>query len=258
MATVRFAWGRAMFENDLVVKALILVITCVVAAVLQAMVTKFITHVFERGNVPKGSIVVNLSKGLIWFLALLSVLEPVFGIQPTAFVAALGVTSIAVSFGLQTTISNLISGLGIMLARVLEVGDWIEVGSYQGVVTDITWRSITIRTLVGDLVVIPNSVLNTTTVRKLAPLSARSVVIGLDIHPEADMEEVERDVRESVEKAVAEWVDPEVGVLLIHQGYGSFGFRLDVKVCLLDMANGLAARRAIVHACSGRSWLARW
>ena len=247
-----------MFENELVVKAVILVVTCLVAAVLQAIATKFIKRVFELADVPRGSIVVNLAKGLIWFLALLSVLAPVFGIQPTAFVAALGVTSIAVSFGLQTTISNLISGLGIMLARVFEVGDWIEVGSYQGVVTDITWRSTTIRTLVGDVVVIPNSVLNTTTVRKLAPLSARSVTISLDIHPEADMAEVERDVRESVEKAVAEWVDPEVGVLLIHQGYGSFGFRLDVKVCLRDMANALAARQAIVRACSGRSWLARW
>lgn len=247
-----------MFENELVVKAAILVVTCLVATVLQFIATKFIKRVFELADVPRGSIVVNLTKGLIWFLALLSVLEPVFGIQPTAFVAALGVTSIAVSFGLQTTISNLISGLGIMLARVFEVGDWIEMGSYQGVVTDITWRSTTIRTLVGDVVVIPNSVFNTTTVRKLAPLSARSVTIGLDIHPEADMAEVERDVRESVEKAVAEWVDPEVGVLLIHQGYGSFGFRLDVKVCLRDMANGLAARQAIVQACSGRSWLARW
>lgn len=250
--------GRAMLENELVVKALILVVTCLIALVLQVVATKFVKRVFQLANVPRSSIIVNVVRSLIWFLALLSVLEPVFGVQPTAFVAALGVTSIAVSFGLQTTISNLISGLGIMLARVFEVGDWIEVGTYQGVVTDITWRSTTIRTLVGDVVVIPNSVLNTTTLRKLAPLSARSVTIGLDIHPEADMVEVERDVRESVERAVAEWVDPEVGVLLIHQGYGTFGFRLDVKVCLRDMANGLAARQAIVHACSGRSWLARW
>ena len=247
-----------MLENEYVIKALILVVTCLIALVVQTVSTKAIKHVFATGNVPQGSIIINIVRTLVWFLALLSVLEPVFGVQPTAFVAALGVTSIAISFGLQTTISNVISGLGLMLAHVFEVGDWIEVGSYQGVVTDITWRSTTIRTLLGDVVVIPNSVLNTTTLRKLAPLSARSVVIPLDIHPEADIAEVERDVRASVEEAVAEWVDPELGVTLIQQGYGSFGFRLDVKVGLRDMNDGIAARSAIVRACSGRSWLARW
>ena len=72
------------------------------------------------------------------------------------------------------------------------------------------------------------------------------------------MEEVERDIRESVESAAAEWIDPDLGVLLIQQGFGSFGFRMDVKVGLKDMRNGVAARSAIVKACSGRSWLARW
>ena len=130
-----------MLENELVVKALILVVTCLIALVLQVVATKFVKRVFQLANVPRSSIIVNVVRSLIWFLALLSVLEPVFGVQPTAFVAALGVTSIAVSFGLQTTISNLISGLGIMLARVFEVGDWIEVGTYQGVAT--WWSSPT-------------------------------------------------------------------------------------------------------------------
>lgn len=250
--------GGFMLENELVRKGLILVVSCAVALVVQTMVSKAIRHAFERGNVPKGSIFVNLSRVLVWFLALLVVLEPVFGVQPTAFVAALGVTSVALSFGLQTTISNIISGLGLMFAHVFEVGDWIEVGSYQGAVTDISWRSTTIRTLVGDVVVIPNSVLNSTTLRKLAPLSARSIVIPLDIHPEADIAEVERDIRASVEAAVEPFVDPELGVLLIQQGYGPFGFRLDVKVGLRTMNDGLAARSAVVQACSGRDWLARW
>lgn len=247
-----------LLQNDYVRKAVILVVNCIIAYVLQIVATKTIRSIFEKGNVPQGSIFINLARTLIWFLALLSVLEPVFGIQPTAFVAALGVGSIALSFGLQTTISNVISGLGLMLAHVFEVGDWIEVGSYQGQVTDITWRSTTIRSLIGDVIVIPNSVLNTTTLRKMSPLSARTVTISLDIHPEADMAEVERDIRASVEPAVAAWRDPELSIDLIEQGYGSFGFRLDVRVPLRTMDDALAARSAIVQACSQRSWLARW
>ena len=249
---------ETLLNSDMLKKAVFLAVVCLVAYVIQRILTKATNHILERGNVPRGSIFTNLIRGLVWFLALLMVLEPVFGVQPTAFVAALGVVSVAVSFGLQNTISNVISGLGLMLAHVIEVGDWIEVAGYQGQVTDITWRSTTIKALIGDVIVIPNSVLNSTTLRKMAPLSSRSVTISLDIHPEADMAEVERDIRESVTKAVEKWRDPSLDIHLIEQGYGSFGFRLDVRVPLRTMDDALAARSAIVTACSGRPWLARW
>ena len=245
-------------EHDIIKKAIFLVVVCIIAGIIQRIATRATNRILERGNVPRGSIFTNLIRGLVWFLALLMVLEPVFGVQPTAFVAALGVVSVAVSFGLQNTISNIISGLGLMLAHVIEVGDWIEVGSYQGEITDITWRCTTIKTLIGDVIVIPNSVLNSSTLRKMSQLSTRSFVIPLDIHPEADMAEVERDVRESVTKACANYIDPDLGVTLVEQGYGSFGFRLEVRVGVRSLSDLLAARSAAVQACSGRSWLARW
>ena len=247
-----------ILENDIFKKAMILVTAIVIAVILQTIATRTIKRIFERGNVPKGSIFINIARGLIWFLALLSVLQPVFGVAPTGFVAALGVASIAVTLGMQDTIANVLAGLTLMFMHVFEVGDWIEVGGYQGVVVDITWRATTIRSIIGDTIVIPNSVVGANTMRKLSPLSAYSFVITLDIQPEVDMAEVERDIRESVTEAVAEWRDPERTIDLIEQGYGSFGFRLDVRVPLRTMDDGLTARSAIVRACSGRSWLARW
>ncbi len=247
-----------MIQNEYVWKVLFLVAACLGAFVAQSLATRAVRRVFEKGNVPRGSILINVIRVAIWSLALLLVLEPVFDIHPTAFVTALGVSSVALSFGLQTTISNVISGIGLMAGRIIEVGDWIEVGGYQGVITDITWRSTTIKAIIGDVIVIPNSVLNTTTLRKLSPLSARTVTISLDIHPEANMAEVEREIRSAVEVATKPWRDPKMPIDLIEYGYGSFGFRLDVRVPLVTMDDGLVVRSAIVKACSGHSWLARW
>ena len=247
-----------ILENDIFKKAMILVTAIVIAVILQTIATRTIKRIFEKGNVPKGSIFINIARGLIWFLALLSVLQPVFGVAPTGFVAALGVASIAITLGMQDTIANVLAGLTLMFMHVFEVGDWIEVGGYQGVVVDITWRATTIRSIIGDTIVIPNSVLGANTMRKLSPLSAYSFVITLDIHPEVDMAAVERDVRESVEKACADYIDPELGVLLIQMGYGTFGFRLDVRVGIRSLGDLLAARSAAVQAVAGRSWLARW
>ena len=72
------------------------------------------------------------------------------------------------------------------------------------------------------------------------------------------MVEVERDIRESVAAAVEEWRDSEMSIDLIEQGYGSFGFRIDVRVPIRAMEDALTVRSAIVKACSGKSWLARW
>ncbi|MDO4797644.1 MAG: mechanosensitive ion channel [Coriobacteriales bacterium] len=247
-----------MFERRHLYKLLFLIAVVVITYIIQRFAAKAVRRVLKTGNVPKGSIFVNLVRVLIWSFALLMVLEPVFGIQPTAFVAALGVSSVIVSFGLQTTISNVISGLGLMLGHVIKVGDWIEVGGYQGVVTDITWRATTIKALIGDVIVIPNSVLNTTTLRKLAPLSARAVTISLDVYPQANMVEVEREVRSLVEVATKTWRDPRLPIDLIQQGYGPFGFRLDIRVPLVTMDDAFNARSAIVGACSGKTWLAHW
>ena len=247
-----------ILENDVLRKLMILVATIAIAIILQTVVVRAIKRIFEKGEVPKGTIFINIARGLIWFLALLSVLQPVFGVAPTGFVAALGIASIAITLGMQDTIANVLAGLTLMFMHVFEVGDWIEVGGYQGVVVDITWRATTIRSLIGDTIVIPNSVLGANTMRKLSPLSAYSFVISLDIHPEVDMAEVERDVRESVEKACADYINPDLGVLLIQMGYGTFGFRLDVRVGIKSLGDLLAARSAAVQAVAGRPWLARW
>ena len=247
-----------ILDNDVLKKLTILVAAIVIAVILQTVATKAIKRIFEKGEVPKGTIFINIARGLIWFLALLSVLQPVFGVAPTGFVAALGVASIAITLGMQDTIANVLAGLTLMFMHVFEVGDWIEVGGYQGVVVDITWRATTIRSIIGDTIVIPNSVLGANTMRKLSPLSAYSFVITLDIHPEVDMAEVERDVRESVEKACADYINPDLGVLLIQMGYGTFGFRLDVRVGIKSLGDLLVARSAAVQAVAGRPWLARW
>lgn len=247
-----------MLENAYAWKVMLLVVVCVVAYVLQHAASDALYRAFKTSNVPRGSIFVNIVRVIIWSIAVLGVLEPVFGVQPTAFIAALGVTSVAISFGLQTTISNVISGVGLMIAHVFEVGDWIEVGGYQGLVVDMTWRATTIKALIGDIIVIPNSVLNSTTLRKLAPLSSRAVTIPIAISPDADMAEVERDIMESVGEATETWRDPDLPIDLIAQGYDSFHFRMDVRVPLRTIDDGLFARRAIMGACAGKAWLARW
>ncbi len=82
---------------------------------------------------------------------------------------ALGITSLALSLGLQDTISNLIGGLSLMVGRMVKPGDLVDVGGFMGEVVDVTWRATTVRNRLGDEQIIPNSVLNKTALTKLTP-----------------------------------------------------------------------------------------
>lgn len=63
-----------------------------------------------------------------------------------------------VGFALQDTLGNAISGLAIQIDRPFRVGHWITVGTFEGLVAEITWRATKLRTKSGNLVIVPNNI----------------------------------------------------------------------------------------------------
>ena len=120
---------------DAIGKVVLVVVVFVAAYVIQRVVSRLAKKVLDTAPVPSASIIINILRGLIWSLGLITIIEPVFGIQPTAFVAALGVGSVALSLGMQDTVSNIIGGLTLMLSRVIEPGDAIKIGFFAPIST---------------------------------------------------------------------------------------------------------------------------
>ncbi len=84
--------------QDFIFKAVIFVVVFFIAFLIEHFAVKLSKKALDSSKLPSASIFVNIIRGIIWAFAILAVLQPVFGIQPTAFVTALGVTSIAFSF----------------------------------------------------------------------------------------------------------------------------------------------------------------
>jgi len=85
--------------------------------------------------------------------------DTVWGVDLSAALTALGVTSLVISFALQDTLSGLASGVVLLSDRPIEPGHWIRVDDTEGVVLDINWRTTRIRDRNGDVVIVPNSIL---------------------------------------------------------------------------------------------------
>lgn len=82
------------------------------------------------------------------------------GVNVSALVAGLGLTGFAVGFALKDTISNLLSGVLILLYRPFEIGNRIKISGYEGIVISIDLR-YTELDAEGDKILIPNSKLFT-------------------------------------------------------------------------------------------------
>ena len=82
------------------------------------------------------------------------------GINVSALVAGLGLTGFALGFALKDTISNLLSGVLILLYRPFEKGNCIKISGYEGIVVSIDLRYTELDSE-GNKVLIPNSKLFT-------------------------------------------------------------------------------------------------
>ncbi|EKO52008.1 transporter, small conductance mechanosensitive ion channel MscS family protein [Leptospira kirschneri str. 200803703] len=146
-----------------------------------------------EGMVSSASIIGNAIRIILFTVCILLILQSL-GISIVPILGALGVGGLAVALGLQPTLSNLFSGLGILLGKQLKKGDYVRMQGegLEGYVEDITWRSTTIRKRNDSIIVVPNSVMASSVVTTLE-LSKKcfSISIEASITYQTDLEKVE-------------------------------------------------------------------
>ena len=153
--------------GSLLILLVVLAITAICSRILRAFLLRVLRS--DKGSIPQATIFVNIGRFVIWAIGICVILSTCFGINVQAAVTALGIGGIAISLGFQSTLSNLIGGLQIILAGIIEPGDRIKISTYEGIVHDVTWRHTTIVTPEGETVIVPNSLINSSALEKLHP-----------------------------------------------------------------------------------------
>jgi MscS family membrane protein len=80
----------------------------------------------------------------------------VFGINVKTTLTGLGIGGLAIALGAQRSLDNLIGGVSLLMDKAVQVGDFCEIGGKLGTVEDIGLRSLKLRTLDQNLLIVPN------------------------------------------------------------------------------------------------------
>ncbi len=161
--------------------------------VVQIMV-KFISFLFRRAlNKKEKAILDETNAGFlrriciyaIYIIGVASFLALIPGMDKVSnsILASAGILAMAVGFASQEALSNIISGMFIIFSKPFRVGDYIKLdANTDGTVTEITLRHTVIRNLENRMILIPNSVINKSTIMNSTindPATKTSIEIGV-------------------------------------------------------------------------------
>ena len=177
-------------------------------------------------------------------IALVAALNTV-GIDLTAFAVFSGAIGVGVGFGLQKIVSNLISGIILLLDRSIKPGDVIEVGGTYGRVNSLGARYASVVTRDGMEHLIPNEELIVNQVVNWS-FSTRNVRIRLPVGVsyEADVEQAMALMIEAMEETARVLKEPPPNCLLT--GFGDSSVDLEGRFWIGDPEGGMANVRSQV------------
>ncbi|OZU89456.1 mechanosensitive ion channel protein MscS [Virgibacillus indicus] len=132
---------------------------------------------------------------VVYFIAFIMILDNVMGFNVGALIAGAGVAGLAIGFGAQNLVRDIISGFFIIFEDQFSVGDYVLVSGVEGTVEEIGLRTTKILSWTGELNVLPNG--NVTQVTNYSVTNGLSVV-DINIPYESDIADAEKIIEEVV------------------------------------------------------------
>jgi small-conductance mechanosensitive channel len=223
---MNFAASEILKEGP-IARAIVVVVSVLIGYVAGRMASRAVQRTLGK---TLDSHQVMIAKRLAFYgvmgLATLTGLNEA-GINLSVLVGAAGVASVAIGFASQTTMSNLISGIFMLIERPFMVGDIIRVGGANGEVMSLGLISTILKTPENMMVRIPNETLMKSEITNTTRYPLRRVEIPIGVSYGADISHVRTLVTEAL--MACNHTRKELPVGLVFKSFGDNAINLALE-----------------------------
>ncbi|MBT2680333.1 mechanosensitive ion channel family protein [Bacillus sp. ISL-35] len=157
--------------------------------------TKGPIRVSERRETTLQKLLENILTYVVYFISIMTILSALT-IDVKAMLAGAGIVGLAVGFGAQSLVKDIITGFFIIFEDQFSVGDYVRIGQFEGTVEEIGLRTTKIKSFTGEINILPNgSIVEVTNFSLYNSVS----VLDIGIAYEGDIEYAEKVLQEYLE-----------------------------------------------------------
>ena len=193
------------------------ILTLVICYIIIKIITGLVNKALNKSKKLDGTLrgfVTSAIKAVLWVIAAIIVANAL-GINTSSLVALVSIVGLALSLSVQNILSNLFSGLTLLITKPFKAGDYVEVAGKAGLVKTVGLFYTQLNTLDNVAVSIPNSDITGSSVNNYSAEPLRRVDLTFNTSYETGTEEVKQAILAAVEKDERILKDPAPFVRLL-------------------------------------------
>ena len=201
----RDLWDYFMSQEfwDMIFTVSVKILSIIIISYLVVWIgKKVIARVFlirvrnnERRQITIVKLLQSVLSYLVYFSAIMGILSAV-NIQVAGLIAGAGIASVAIAFGAQNLVKDVITGFFIILEDQFSVGDYVRINAAEGTVMEIGLRTTKIKGGTGEQFIIPNG--SITEVINFS-INNSKAFIDMQVSLDANIEKVQKVIQDYLE-----------------------------------------------------------
>lgn len=206
--------SKTVIIKDLILIALVLIIGKVILEIISRLIKKSFVDKMDQDGYRKmrvetlGKNLYTVVRFVIGFIIVMIILDMI-GVNTRSIIATAGIGGVAIAFGAQTLVKDIVTGIIIIVDDTYRVGDWIKAAGVEGTVETLGVRHTKIRDYDGSLHTIPNSQITNVQNLNSGPIKFEcNIYLSYDV----SFEEAE-DIVKSVSRKLKE--DPDLSQYIL-------------------------------------------
>ncbi len=192
-------------------------------------IAKLVSNMTGKGLTKTGNevILVNFIKNIIYYVILAAVIVMALGqlgVQTTSLIAVMGAAGLAIGLALKDSLSNLASGVMLVLTRPFKRGDFVDVAGTSGKVTEIKLFSTVLQSPDNKKLIIPNGQITSDVIINYTTEAMRRIDLVIGVSYDDDIREAKKILQDTIAAHDLVLAEPKPVVMLKDLGASSVDF----------------------------------